>query len=368
MSAEHSDTPEWSYAETKPGSPVVRLTLRVNGEVRDIDTVDITSAGRRGMYAERMRDMFPEHDDVADRLLAIAEEVVAGGRPATIPMPRTMNEVFHEWATETAPAFIETGVRFLDRLLGGGLPQGLVALAGEPGGGKTALAKQMVLSTLLLNEGAVVTWARGELNSRLFAARTTAAWSTMRAGLRPVTLRDARERSPHAREAADDFKRTVGSRFYVIDPPLHIDAIEAAIEQTKPAILVVDYLQLVTGAPSMDRRLEIEDTTRRLANIATRNGITVVVISNMSKASTREARIGSLSRESNRLDYDADAYLVVSAGANNPQTGTREVTLKLLKSRTSPVADAALVFDGSQQRFDEEIGPYEEFAAFGIRS
>lgn len=367
MIAEREDTPELSYAEIKPGSPVVRLTVRVNGEVRDIDTVDITAAGRRGVYAERMRDMFPEYEHVADQLLAIAEDVVAGGRPAAVPMPRTMVEVFDEWATETAPAFTETGVRFLDRLLGGGLPPGLVAIAGEPGGGKTALAKQMVLSTLLLNEGAVVTWARGELNSRLFAARTTAAWSTMRDTLRPVTLRDARERSPDARAAADDFKRTVGSRFYVIDPPLHIDAIEAAVEQTKPTIIVVDYLQLVTGAPSVDRRLEIEDTTRRLANIATRHGITMVVISNMSKASTRDQRIGSLSRESNRLDYDADAYLVVAAGANNPQTGNRDVTLKLLKSRTSPVGDAALVFDGSQQRFDEEIGPHEEFANFGMR-
>ena len=367
MIAEKPDMPEWSYAAVKPGSPVVRLTMRVNGDVADIDTLDITSAGRRGVYAERMRDMFPAHEDIAERLLAIAEEVVAGGRPAAIPMPRSMVEVFDEWATETAPAFTETGVRFLDRLLGGGLPQGLVAIAGEPGGGKTALAKQMVLSTLLLNEQAIVTWARGELNSRLFAARTTAVWSTMRDTLQPVTLRDARERSPHARAAADDFKRTIGSRFYVIDPPLHIDAIEASIEQTRPTVLVVDYLQLIAGSPSADRRLEIEDTTRRLANIATRNGITVVVISNMSKASTREARIGSLSRESNRLDYDADAYLVVAAGANSPQTGIRDVMLKLLKSRTSPVGDVALSFDGSQQRFDEEISEHEEFANFGIR-
>lgn len=367
MIAEQPDTPQWSYAEVKPGSPIVRLTMRVNGDVRDIDTLDITSAGRRGVYAERMRDMCPGHDDIADRLLAIAEEVVAGGQRAAIPMPRSMVEVFDEWATETAPAFTETGVRFFDRLLGGGLPQGLVAIAGEPGGGKTALVKQMVLSTLLLNEQAIVTWARGELAPRLFAARTTAVWSTMRDSLRPVTLRDARERSPNARAAADDFKRTVGERFYVIDPPLHIDAIEASIEQTRPGILVVDYLQLVAGSPSADRRLEIEDTTRRLAEIATHNGMTVVVISNMSKASTREARIGSLSRESNSLDYAADAYFAIAAGGIHPQTGIREVTLKLLKSRTSPVGDVALLFDGSQQRFDEEISPHEEFAAFGIR-
>lgn len=368
MVAEHFDAPEWSYAEVKPGSPVVRLTLRVNGEVRDIDTLDITSAGRRGVYAERMREMFPDRLDVADRLLAIAEEVVAGGRPAAFPMPRTMSAVFDEWASETSAAFVETGVAFVDRLLGGGLPQGLVALAGEPGGGKTALAKQTALSTLLLNEDAVVTWARGELTSRLFAARTTAVWSTMRDGLRPVTLRDARERSPHARAAAEDFKQTIGDRFFVIDPPLHIDAIEAAIDQTRPAVLVIDYLQLVVGVAAADRRLEIEDTTRRLANIATQSGVSVVVISNMSKASTREARIGSLSRESNRLDYDADAYLVVGAGDISPQTGNRDATLKLLKSRTSPIGDVALVFDGSQQRFYEEIAPHEEFAAFGMKT
>src|SRR5262245_37115328 len=70
---------------------------------------------------------------------SLAEEVVGAARPAGALVGAARAQPIGDVRVETTPR-LETGIRELDRVLGGGLvPGSLVLLGGEPGIGKSTL-------------------------------------------------------------------------------------------------------------------------------------------------------------------------------------------------------------------------------------
>ena len=70
----------------------------------------------------------------------------------------------------------------------------------------------------------------------------------------------------------------------VCDMPVAIEEIEEKIKTHKPEVVLIDYLQLVSGKRKMDRFSQIEDIMKNLKRIAKENGVVIFILSQLSRS------------------------------------------------------------------------------------
>jgi hypothetical protein len=211
---------------------------------------------------------------------------------------------------------------------------------------------------------AKVLWFRGEMTDDLVFSKMLACWSKMRAGaLSPVTLRDALNRSPESQPAFHDMIGTIGERFVTVDPPLTIAAIEHHIEERQPSLVVVDYFQKCESPNFKDRREGLDHVLSRMCMASTRHEIPILVVSAVAKGTDKDSEIGTITKETNRLDYDCHTFTTLwndGPVEDNP----RRILMRVNASRAGQQLDDTLWFHGRHQFF-QGAATYAEFDAFG---
>ena len=303
-------------------------------------------------------------DEIIRAARQIQDGMTAGDRVGAA----TLTEIVDRWKSKTAEKLIPTGFAPIDNALGGGLPVGIHAIAASPKAGKSALAGQLAAGALLQDPAARVLWMRGEMTNDLLFSRMLACWSRLRPGtLYPITLRDALRRAPDARAAYLDMIEVVGGRLVVVDPPVTPSAIERWIDEARPSLVVVDYLQRVEVGGFKDRRAELDHAMRRIGTASTRADIPIVVVSSVAKGTTEDSDIGTLTKESNQLDFDCHTYWSLWTRGDR-HARPRRVLLKNNASRSDETADEELWFHGGNQFYERAAAPiYEEFGGFAPR-
>jgi len=285
---------------------------------------------------------------------------------------RSLLEIADRWREHECEKRIATGFRPIDDPLGGGLPVGLHGIAAAPGAGKSALAIQIAVGSLLHNSDAKVVWMRGEMTNELLFSRMLACWTQLRAKeLFPITVRDALDRSPDCEPAVRDMLDCIGSRLIVADPPLTPAAIERWIDETKPSLVVVDYLQKVECSGFRDRRAELDHAIRRISNASIRAEIPIVVVSAVAGATIKgtgeHSNIGTLTKESNQLDFEAHTFWSLWTQGDK-DARPRRVLLRNNKSRSAAETSEELWFHGANQFYELAAAPiYEEFRSYEPR-
>lgn len=307
----------------------------------------------------------PERCEEIIRLTrSIHDGVDAGGRVGAA----TLIEIIDRWKQNASEKLLPTGFDPIDRHLGGGLPVGIHGIAAAPGAGKSALALQLAAGALLHNPEARVVWMRGEMTNDLLLSRLLACWSRLRREhLEPITLRDALDRAPESRAAYLDMIELVGDRLVVVDPPLTPSAVERWIDEARPALVVVDYLQKMQGTGFKDRRQELDHAVSRIAMASTRADIPIVVVSAVAKGTGEHSDIGTITKESNQLDFEAHSYWSLWTQGDK-HARPRRVLMRNNKSRAAETADQELWFHGAVQHYEPAAAPiYEEFGGFAPR-
>jgi replicative DNA helicase len=125
------------------------------------------------------------------------------------------------------------------------------------------------------------------------------------------------------------------------------------------SLLVVDYIQLMTGRGRFENRtLELASISRSLKGLAKELSVPIVVLSQLSRApearSDHRPQLSDL-RESGALEQDADLVVLIyrddvyNKDPNNPDAGTAE--LILAKQRNGPTGVVKLAFLREQTRF-----------------
>lgn len=301
---------------------------------------------------------------IIDQLDAIRDAGAADGT-AGKPAAKDIVAVLDEWARDEKEPLIQTLFTPLDRILGGGLPIGLTAIGAKPNEGKSCLGGQLVLGALEADRALKAQWFRGEMDNKLLSTKYLATWSNLREpAVAAITRRDAGKRTAAARSVAVDMAQVIGDRLTVVDPPLTPDNIEKHVAAFRPKLVVIDYLQLCECPEMPDRRAEIEHVTRRLARMATKYEMAVLVISAIAKATSEASGIGTLAKDSNLLDYDVHTFLTLW-GQGDRDKNPREIKLKVEKSRTASAGEESLWFDGAGQFFRPAAAArYDEFDAF----
>ena len=209
-----------------------------------------------------------------------------------------------------------SGLRSLDRILSGFQPSNLIVLAARPGMGKTSLAlgfaRHVGVSARLPVAIFSLEMSRQEVTQRLMCAEALVDSQNLRTG----RLRE------------DDWGRLTAAASRLSDAPIYIDdsaglnvmEIRSKARRLKSterglALVVVDYLQLMSGSIQTESRVqEISQISRALKLLARDLNVPVVALSQLSRAvESRQDKRPILSdlRDSGSIEQDADVVMFI---------------------------------------------------------
>lgn len=218
-----------------------------------------------------------------------------------------------------------TGLRDLDRKLGGLQRSDLVILAGRPSMGKTALATNIAFNAAKANyesngkEGSAVAFFSLEMSAEQLTTRLLGDYSSVPS-----------DKIRRGEIKADDFSRFIEAAKIMSRAQLYIDdsaGLSIAALRTRSrrlkrqvpnlGLIVIDYLQLLTGSGGKrdeNRVQEVSEITRGLKALAKELDVPVLALSQLSRqVENREDKKPQLSdlRESGSIEQDADVVMFV---------------------------------------------------------
>jgi replicative DNA helicase len=206
--------------------------------------------------------------------------------------------------------FVQTGIDALDELLIGMFDGQLITIAGRPGQGKTTLALQIALNikypTLFLS---------GEMDRLELYAKML----TNRAEVQTWKI-EAKKMLEHEMKLVFDaheyYKNNKKMTFF--DGKLSLRKAKNIIkkEAKRHRIVIIDYLQIMSGGQGSSEHLRISEITRELKGLAREIKKPILLLSQMTRDIEKAKRDPVLSdlRESGAIEADSDVVLFVHDG------------------------------------------------------
>jgi len=257
---------------------------------------------------------------------------------------------------ELAALGLNTGLRDLDELTGG-LHQGdLIIIAARPSVGKSALAAS--IAYLVAGDEKPVAIFSLEMDKDQYVQRLIAIES----GINLHSLRNL-----HLRDTEQVVYMEALGRLHVLpiaisDTPgasvrdLRARLLRSAAKRGMPALVIVDYLQLMTGRRAENRQQEVSEISRGLKALARELNVPLIALSQLSRAvEGRSSHVPMLSdlRESGALEQDADIVMFIYReelyDKDTNKKGIAEI--HVAKHRQGPVGVIPLRFDAHTTRF-----------------
>jgi replicative DNA helicase len=300
-------------------------------------------------------------DGAESSIFALAEDRVKSG---LVPIKEIVHEsfdrlekIFREGKSITG---ISTGYGELDKLLSGLQPSELIILAARPSQGKTAMALNFA-ENIAIRGGLPVAIFSLEMSKESLLQRLVAS----------VAQVDAHKfRTGHL--SREDWKRMTEALGRISNAPLWVDdagstsvlEIGAKARRVKRekglSLLVVDYLQLITGRGRFNsRQEEVASISRGLKGLAKELQIPVLVLSQLTRAPERDERGPQLSdlRESGAIEQDADVVMFIYRPNFFNMNATPEerdmADILIAKQRNGPTDKVKFVFRSRMTRFEE---------------
>ncbi|MER8728035.1 replicative DNA helicase [Mesorhizobium sp. M1027] len=287
---------------------------------------------------------------------------------------------------------IATGLRDLDRRMGGLQSSDLIIIAGRPGMGKTSLATNIAFNiaeayvpaqqadgSFKAANGGVVGFFSLEMSSEQLATRIISE---------QTEIPSSKIRRGEISEM--DFEKLVACSQTMQKIPLFIDQtggisiaqLSARARRLKRQrgldVIVIDYIQLMQGSSaksSQNRVQEITEITTGLKALAKELAVPIIALSQLSRqVESRDDKRPQLSdlRESGSIEQDADVVLFVYREEyylknREPKPGTDEyikwehemnemrgkAEVIVAKQRHGPTGSVSLAFQGEFTRFSD---------------
>ncbi|MBO9558013.1 MAG: replicative DNA helicase [Caulobacter sp.] len=285
---------------------------------------------------------------------------------------------------------ISTDLIDLDTKIGGLHPSDLIVLAGRPSMGKTALA-----TNIAFNIAKKYAWEPQPDGTKKTVSGGVVAFYSLEMSAEQLALRMLADASGVSGDKlrkgeidASEFGRVRDAAIELQEAPLYIDAtggisiakLTARARRLKRQVgldlIVVDYLQLVTGSDlssNASRVQEVSQITMGLKALAKELACPVIALSQLSRqVEQREDKRPQLSdlRESGSIEQDADMVWFVYresyyVGRSEPREGTPEhlqwqedmdrlqglAEVIIAKQRHGPIGTVRLSFNSDTTRF-----------------
>lgn len=208
-----------------------------------------------------------------------------------------------------------TGFYALDKKTTGFNPGDLVIIAARPAMGKTAIVLNTALQNLEKGDGVIffsLEMPETQLMTRLLSAKTGVPLQNVRKG----------ELDPNqAKQIEDAFQDLSNKKLFVDDNgSLNVNQLRARArkiaqnEENNIKIIIIDYLQLMSGTGGQDRRLTVDEISRGLKLLARELSVPIVALSQLNRGlESRPDKRPMLSdiRESGAIEQDADIIMFV---------------------------------------------------------
>ena len=252
-------------------------------------------------------------DHAEQTVLGVAEQRVGDGLQPVRPMLEGVLEKIEEMAESGSDLTgLATGFRDLDRKLAGLQKSNLIVVAARPSMGKSAFVLNVAHNVAAKGEVVAVfslEMSREEIVQRLLCSVGRVDSMKLRTGnLGPLWQRVV----------------TAASRLYKI--PIYMDDaaqvtvtdIRAKCRRLKRSLglglVVVDYLQLMSGIRRENRQQEIADISRSLKELARELDVPIMAVSQLNRGveqrEDKRPRLGDL-RESGALEQDSDVVMFI---------------------------------------------------------
>jgi len=338
-----------TYAEIVRDASVQRRLLRVGQQIEAI------VAGREGETDEMVQK-------AEDLVYGLSQESVRGDFVGADKLVKEGVERLVAASERGAEITgLATGYLDLDRMTGGFRPANLIVVAARPSMGKTALALGMALNAAL-DDGKTVAIFSIEMSADEIISRMLAS-AAMVDGSRLRTGRLSQDDWPRIGQAAD---RLAKANLFIDDS----EGVTVAEMRTKARrlksrhgldLVIVDYIQLMEGAPGRGRRdenrvQEISAISRGLKLMARDLDVPLICVSQLNRApDARPDKHPLLSdlRESGAIEQDADVVLMLYRDEYyNKESEEKGITdLDIAKHRNGPVGRVKLTFMDRYAKF-----------------
>lgn len=327
------------------------------------------SATRRRLLeaANRIAKLAYESETMVDEVVNDAEKAVFGVSERRQshqlqPIKQVLSEYYdridylarHQDETIGVP----TGFIDLDRLLGGMQPSDLLIIAGRPGQGKSGFCISAAKNASQIHKKHVALFSLEMSNEQLVQRLVAQETGINSQRLRLADVRD--DEWPLFTQAVSVLGDT---QIYLDDTP----AITPLQLRTKCRrlhmeigldLIIVDYLQLMTGDSRMDNRVqEVSYISRNLKVLARELNVPVLAAAQLSRAVEQRADkrpVLSDLRESGSLEQDADVVLFIYRPDQYESDPLKENIAEIIvaKHRNGPVGSVELVFRKSLAKFE----------------
>ncbi len=329
-----------SYARIVRENHTLRRLIEVAGEIAEMGYSRPEDVTKAVDWAENLMYQVAQ-GQVGDNTLQLSEL-----------LDGTLDRLEELYDNRGAVTGTATGYKDLDKLLSGLQPSSLYVVGARPSMGKTSFALGMAAHAAVRGPRPVLVFSlemgQMELTQRLLCSEARVDSTKMRDG----------------RLDDDDWNRLNGAVGRLAEAPLWIDdnpsvtvmEIRARARRLKSrvgdlAMVVVDYLQLMTGRQSADnRQVEVSEISRGLKILARELECPVVALSQLSRnLEMRQQKRPILAdlRESGAIEQDADVVMFIYRDEvynpeNTDTAGTAEVIVA--KNRNGPIATTTMAF------------------------
>ncbi len=252
--------------------------------------------------------------------------------------------------------YLRTGFYDLDAFLGGLLPGQLIVLGARPSMGKSALAFQIAYNLSASYRKRTLIYSY-EMSKKQILLRMLSS----EAGIDSGNLKSGSLSQTHW----ESLSRAIG---VISELPMFIDdscptlselsaKIRRSAAMSELGLIVIDYLQLIGGLQSSGNRAQdLGEATRTLKTLATKCGVPILVLSQLSRAveaRTNKRPLMSDLRDSGSIEADADVVLgVYRDDYYHPDSSERGIAeIPVLKNRDGATGTIKLLFDAQFASF-----------------
>jgi replicative DNA helicase len=259
-----------------------------------------------------------------------------------------------------------TGYYDLDYMTSGLHPSDLLVLAARPAMGKTSFALNLAQNVAKLNDKPAIIFSL-EMSKEQLAQRLICAEAKINA-----------QRIKTGFLSESDWPKLTEAIGTLADSPIYIDDTPAitvmevrgkarrlkALEKKELGLIVIDYLQLMSGSGNSDgnRVQEISQISRNLKALARELNVPIVALSQLSRAvESRTDKRPMLSdlRESGAIEQDADIVVFIYRDEyyNHESVDKNIAEIIIAKHRNGPVGTVKLFFEKEHTRFENLSQP-----------
>ncbi len=300
-------------------------------------------------------------DHAEQAIFALADERTRQGFAHVKPIADAMLEHVQEMAGRSAMLTgLTTGFNELDTMLSGLQSSDLIVVAARPSMGKTALCLTLAQNAAIQAQAVV----------GIFSLEMSKESLVMRMLSSEARVDAHRFRSGHL--SREEWARLAGAlgqlaetKIFIDDSPgitvleMRAKARRLATEQKKLDLIIVDYLQLMSGSArrSESRQQEVSQISRELKALAKELHVPLIALSQLSRApenrTDHRPQLADL-RESGAIEQDADvvAFIYREEQYNRTEENAGIAEIIVAKQRNGPTGTAKLAFLKEFTRFE----------------